>query len=295
MRPPSRAGSVMITAALGLLLVLSLVAGCRERKLARPISDAELVTVVDSSSAVFVGEVLARGARTTTAVPLSDLTAIVKVLEVAPPESLSLLAPNDLVTVRVSDTTSLSENTTYAFVGNVLALDTGVVVGEITRLDASTPELRASAMGRLRVARTAAEDAHLRQHLIDASAVVLGVVGNVAPAARDTTRQSREAEGSSQWQVARIDVRRLWRGDTTAGARQMSFYFQGSRHVRFADAPRPALGDSAIFIAHSAAMRVASGRDSTVMLLLDSFDMLPAADSMRVDRLVTLTGGRTRR
>lgn len=270
----------------------------------RDLTDADLVPLIDSSGAVFLGDVISRGTRTTAAIPASRLTAIVRVSELADPESLSLIAPGDLVTLRVSDTTSLFENTRYGFLANILALDTGVVVGEVARLDASTSDARASAINRIRTARVAAEDGRLQRHLEDGDVVVLGVVkrlehwtsetarGSIGrflrPASPGPSRRSASREGGPLWQAAHVDVRYRWRDGSGGGQGSIPLYFPGSRHVSFADAPRPAIGDSGIFIAHKGTLPSTTrrGGDSTAYFLLHSHDVRTVAESTKVARLV---------
>ena len=137
----------------------------------------------------------------------------------------------------------------FAFFANGLIFGADLAVTEVGRLAASeaephiasaaatgAPEPFSDLQGGLKADR-------LREHAAGAAAVVTGTVASLRRAG-----PRRASEHDPEWWVATLDVRHVERGQVTPG--EIGVLYPNSRDVRWHDKPKPAAGQSGVWILH---------------------------------------------
>ena len=274
-------------------LTLALVA-CPEPQVlppSPPLGDSAFVALVGASSVVFVGTVVALPGRTTDAVPMTPRTAVVRVDSLVNWAPAVDIAPGESVTVVLRNTTLPALKSRYAFLGNGVAVDSGVVLEETARYAAESTALVASFLTGYGDAVPRAVDRETYDHLREIGLVAWGPVTAVAPVilSAEVARRNR-SESAPNWWVATIVPRRVLRGDTMLVSRPQRVFYPSSRHMIYASVPRPRDGDIGVYLLHRPAQFAElffAGIDTAgAFVIFDTLDVRPSGDTTRVADLL---------
>ncbi len=249
------------------------------------LGDSAFVDIVAKSGAAFVGTVVARPGRTTDAVPLTRMTAIVRLDSLVAWGSAVDIAPGESITVVLQDTANVQLNTSYAFVGNGVALDTGIVVQETWR------EAGAQTLVAFRDAHQSATDRAFDRetydHLPQIALVVWGAITDEGGLALgDSVLRLNRYESAPEWRQAALVPRRVLRGAPSLLSQTLRVLYPGSRYSGYALSPRPKRGDLGVYLLHLPGQfprRLFTGIDTAnTFVLFDRLDARPSGDTARV-------------
>ena len=253
------------------------------------------VDAVISSTTVFLGTVVATGARTTAAVPASPLTTVVQIDSLIASDSAIVLAAGDSVTVVSADNAGVVVGAKFGYLSYGLAADTGLVVREAWRAPASTPSQRQAFVTQYLNSLPLAEDALIREHLpqVDfvASATVTGIDSAVVS---DSVARRNRSESAAMWRVATIKPMHVYRGDTTLVNKPVRVLFPASQHITYSLIPRPQPGDSAVYLVHRTnrfrwALFIGVDTVANTFVLFHDLDVRALGDTTRIAPLVLST------
>jgi hypothetical protein len=205
-------------------------------------SSAEFERLSRRAGFVFAGEVVRTGATTITLVEPTKETAVVRVDRV-------LQAPDDLgaqsgseVTVRLRSAAKKGQRAVFFTVGWVSG--EGLAVQEVGRQRvAEVDELHKQIGDAVRKEELDA----IRKRVAEARAVVVGTVAETRPVGR--AEHPPASEHDPQWKTAVVVVERGEKGDMSEGQR-VEVAYPSSRDVMWFRAPKPELGDRAVFLLH---------------------------------------------
>lgn len=253
--------------------------------------DTAFLSAVSDSRAVFFGTVLARPGRTTDAVELTPLTMIVRLDSAIVWDGAVTLATGGSLTVVARDSSHLSLTGKYGFLGRGIAIDTGLVIEETWRQDASTPASRSAFLNAYAIAVPAALDRETAGHLPEVDVVFWGPVTAVQPPLiPDSIKRKLRSESWPDWRVATVVPRRVLCGSASLVSQPTRVLFPGSHHIIYAAIPRPAFADVRLFLLHRPNRLVDftfPGIDTAgVFVLFDPLDLRPASDTTRVTNLL---------
>jgi hypothetical protein len=210
--------------------------------------DDPVVDLMKEAAISFLGTVDRLGAATMSDLPIDERTAIVRVDQVLhAPAAFAQLGGTSITVQLAEKGDPPKQGEQYAFFVNGVAFGDSIAVQEVGRLPAADlqPHLaKAHAMGAAPLAELQAEveAASLREHVADASLVVVGRVAKLEEV------RTRQGEHDQQYWMATIDVHHVEKGRLRGD--QVEALYANSLDVRWRDAPKPKAGQEAVWILH---------------------------------------------
>ncbi len=230
-------------------------------------SPAQIKDWVRSSTVIFRGTVTRVGVSTTSSIPASEHTAVVRVAEVIEASPVLRLKRGEAVTLLALEKPPLRAGQTATFFaagGEPAALE------ELGRSDRPAAVLRPL----LTNAQRAIADEDLQARLAGAALVVIGRVSEIR--GHDPTAVP-PSQRDPQWNQARLEVATVLAG--SLAERAVVVLFPGSSDVAWRSAPRFRVRQDGVWI-----LRLAE--DGIGFTALDPLDYRPLTDMPRVRRLL---------
>jgi hypothetical protein len=210
--------------------------------------DDPVVKLMKEAPISFLGTVERLGAATMSDLPIDQRTAIVRVDQVLhAPAAFAQLGGTQITVQLAEKADPPKQGEQFAFFVTGVAFGDSIAVAEIGRLPAADlqPHLaKAQAMGSAPLAELQAEveAAALRDHVADASLVVVGRVSKLEEV------RTRQGEHDQHYWKATIDVHHVEKGRLRGD--QVEVLYANSLDVRWRDAPKPKAGQEAVWILH---------------------------------------------
>lgn len=244
----------------------------------------------EESQFVFRGTVIQRGAATMDEVPLTRNATIVRVDEVLEgPPVLEGISGQE-VTVQLAQGQSVSTGKSYVFQTHGWLYGAGLAVKAVKVTPATDAEMRAAR----RTLETAPERA-LRERANSAELVVTGRVTEIREVKR--LPGAPITEHDPEWRravVAVADAPAVGRKTRARKPREVVIRFAASPDVRWARAPKFAVGDAGVWMlgerkktAETRAVRAAAGAEKDEFVVVEPEDFLPIEFSERVRALLS--------
>jgi len=230
--------------------------------------------LVGSSSLIFAGTVIERGASTVPAVSPTDKLVVVRLdrgLRVDP--ALGDVS-GKAITVAATAPESLSPGQRAVFFTNSWIHGRGIAVREVEHVDIREEDNVAAAVNRL-------PQVHLLERLRGAQLVVDARVTRITQ-----VRQTSGERNAAVWAAANLTIEKVLRGEPE---RSTVVYFPTSDHPLWARAPRFTAHQRGVFILH-APSRDATLSEATIepgiLVALDPADLQPESQLPEVERLL---------
>jgi hypothetical protein len=252
--------------------------------------------LTDRAQFVFRGTVIQRGAATLDEVPLTRDTLIVRVDEILDgPPVLSGFSGQE-ITVQLERGLRAATGKTYVFYTNGWIYGSSLAVKCIGLTEETEADLRAT-----RRAVEAAPERALRERASRAELVVTGRITEV----REVPRQPGApiTEHDPEWRQAVIAVESVPHAGSGRARKpkQVTIRFAASPDVRWAKAPKFAVGDAGIWMLGEKqadkelkAMRTAAGATASEFLVVEPEDFLPIQFAPRVQAILDSPKGGAR-
>lgn len=246
---------------------------------------ASAATPTEEATFVFRGTVVQRGAATLDEVPLTRSTLVVRVDEILDgPPVLAGFAGQD-ITVQLGSGQQAATGKSYVFHTAGWIYGAGLAV----RCLKLTPETEAAVRASRQSLESAPERA-LKARAARAELVVSGRVTEVAEAPR--LARAPITEHDPEWRRATIAVDEVPASSQRVGARkpkQVVVRFPSSPDVRWAQAPKFAVGDAGVWFLgekkktkDTEAVRAAAGAAKSEYVVVSAEDFLPGEFTERV-------------
>jgi hypothetical protein len=237
---------------------------------------------------VFQGTVVAVGAATLPAVPVDDLTAVVRVDQVLrAPEHMEQLVGRE-ITVRLRKPADPGAVAVFSADGwlygdSLAVVEVGTRKSPTKAAGAAVPEAfeapaAADRTARLRKALQARAD--------EASLVVVGRVTGVQALATAAPTQGRLSEHDPHWATATVEVEEAVKGSPP---KTVDVLFANSEDVMWRQAPKLALGQTAVMLLHQDAPGV---EDKAAHAVIDELDVQPVESAALVGGLSRASEGK---
>ena len=255
--------------------------------------DSVMLRIAKTTTLAFVGTLRARDSVTMPIIPAAPNIWVVHVDTVLlSPESVGRFRGTD-VTVQTHDSTSLAVGGTAVYFTHGLIAGTSLYVEEVGRFPLTSPGDSAGigkVYSRFFVADSANTDDKLRPYLVNAAAVVIGTVVQIDSAtSADSAAWLTADEGEPHWRRATVQTSGYFRGDSATTSPVLRVLFPGTAPAALRAVPPLRGGDRRVFAVRPAASVVnatfRATSSSYPYAVLYAFDVLPAADSVRVFRL----------
>jgi hypothetical protein len=263
------------------------------------VTAAETVqTLAARSAIVVIGTVLRAHASAEPTVPASEKTIVIRVDRMLAGAEIAGNQAGRTATVILSQVGNFKVGATATFYGNPRAAG-----ATLTMQDQGETAVAGETVAQADVERSvqARRDRPVQERLVAASTVFRGRVEGIErlePSAKARPSAPPRSEHDPEWQVATVRVTSAIRGGSVGET--ATVIFAGSRDIEWFNAPKLAVGQDAVFIAHkpSAAEDMALREfgaaflgQKTVQLLTDPNDLLPASEEVRVRNLAQATRG----
>jgi len=213
----------------------------------------EIKKLLEQAPFSFIGTILHLAAATMTDIPVNERTAVVHVDHVLhAPDEFSRMEGHRITIQLSPDANPPTVGQSFAFFAAGLAFGESIAVTEIGRLAIESVEPHVNLA--LAAGATAGafsglihdmQQEKLREHMLQADAVVVGRVVNMEKAGPSTL-----SEHDPDWWRASIDVSHVERGGIAAGKTQV--LYANSLDVRWHRAPKPKAGQGGLWILHKA-------------------------------------------
>ncbi|HXU31868.1 MAG TPA: hypothetical protein VN851_14950 [Thermoanaerobaculia bacterium] len=242
-------------------------------------ADTGLEPAIRNSHFIFTGTFERLGASNLSLLPASDVTAIVRVREVADQPGTFGEMRDAQVTVQLADSSGAVEGGQAIFFTTSLMWGEHLGLSEIQRLPSRSPETEASDLEQVRRevgrVRSLEADEDLSARLTRAAVVVFGRVGDV----RETERSEEDfGEHAASWALAKLEIEGTLKGRETHGV-----YFAQDTDFFWGSTPKLSAGEDGIFL-----LQPYRGRDlpKGSYVLVNALDVQPRSELERVRGLL---------